>query len=793
MAIQNFLAGGYYGKLGATVGQRWKNKRTIRTYVVPANPRTEIQQANRGKFANAVTYAQMGMQMNYYATCFNDPNFTHWNYRMKTARELKNAGLTNLDLIPLYPLTFTPPTLINEIQKGTVTGRKHISFAVSSLSGNADRVLSLMFALYDTEDHYLGLKLYIGYYYASNPGYLEVDVDDIDEINEHCFVRMVSNDDEDSTTDLIASPSLQVQASSIDIHDFDTAIVSLSKDNTGVTITFAELWKGTPSQNEITGSVNCVINGEEQGIDIVSEELFNNGGYCAVKVPYIAESNQFLPAFPAGSTIDIDVVTYEGTTWQIDNTDQTESYSDADLSRNFISTISSIARSGNTFTLTLAEDLPTVSTRNLTLAIRAVSSGDWVTPTVSIASIEDNKITFTQANATDQTLYAFPTGATVTLSGTITGHGVTYTAATQTAQSVTNADLSRAFSSTISAISRSGTTFTITLANTLPTITSRNLSLAIRAVSNGEWVTPAVTIASVGGTTITFRQTGATGASIYAFPAGATITLSGTITTRGVTYTADTQTAQSVSNADLTRNITASYNEHEFEDEFDLTMSDVGLSVTQDITIACRAPYSFMGATSLFDMPFKVTVESGTLHIKPDTSKWEMLHFTGDDYINIPSFTQTSNGVSYVFSAANNYAINWESTESDWLKTLTTWSYEGDWISGHTGLRALNWSVQIPVTNYVSDSGETELQFRLVKGTKSFYSDEAYWEVDMSDPDQEEYYILFGASCEEGEYYEEVDTSWELHRDGSISYVWTYDIDEITYNFPAPPSSLADW
>ena len=713
MAIQNFLAGGYYGKLGATVGQRWKNKRTIRTYVVPANPRTEIQQANRGKFANAVTYAQMGMQMNYYATCFNDPNFTHWNYRMKTARELKNAGLTNLDLIPLYPLTFTPPTLINEIQKGTVTGRKHISFAVSSLSGNADRVLSLMFALYDTEDHYLGLKLYIGYYYASNPGYLEVDVDDIDEINEHCFVRMVSNDDEDSTTDLIASPSLQVQASSIDIHDFDTAIVSLSKDNTGVTITFAELWKGTPSQNEITGSVNCVINGEEQGIDIVSEELFNNGGYCAVKVPYIAESNQFLPAFPAGSTIDIDVVTYEGTTWQIDNTDQTESYSDADLSRNFISTISSIARSGNTFTLTLAEDLPTVSTRNLTLAIRAVSSGDWVTPTVSIASIEDNKITFTQANATDQTLYAFPTGATVTLSGTITGHGVTYTAATQTAQSVTNADLSRAFSSTISAISRSGTTFTITLANTLPTITSRNLSLAIRAVSNGEWVTPAVTIASVGGTTITFRQTGATGASIYAFPAGATITLSGTITTRGVTYTADTQTAQSVSNADLTRNITASYNEHEFEDEFDLTMSDVGLSVTQDITIACRAPYSFMGATSLFDMPFKVTVESGTLHIKPDTSKWEMLHFTGDDYINIPSFTQTSNGVSYVFSAANNYAINWESTESDWLKTLTTWSYEGDWISGHTGLRALNWSVQIPVTNYVSDSGETELQFRL--------------------------------------------------------------------------------
>ena len=336
MAIQNFLAGGYYGKLGATVGQRWKNKRTIRTYVVPANPRTEIQQANRGKFANAVTYAQMGMQMNYYATCFSDPNFTHWNYRMKTARELKNAGLTNLDLIPLYPLTFTPPTLINEIQKDTVTGLKHIRFAVSALNGNEDRTLSLMFALYDEQDHYLGLKLYIGYYYAANPGYLEVDVDDVNEINSHCFVRIVSNDDEDSSTDLIASPSLQVQASSIDIHDFNTAIVSLSKDNTGVTITFAELWKGTPSNNEISGSVNCVIDGALQGIDIVSEELFNNGGYCAVKVPYIAENNQYLPAFPSGSTVDVDAVTYEGATWQINNTNQTENYSDSDLTRNIV-------------------------------------------------------------------------------------------------------------------------------------------------------------------------------------------------------------------------------------------------------------------------------------------------------------------------------------------------------------------------------------------------------------------------------------------------------------------------
>ena len=338
MAIQNFLAGGYYGKLGATVGQRWKNKRTIRTYVVPANPRTEIQQANRGKFANAVTYAQMGMQMNYYATCFSDPNFTHWNYRMKTARELKNAGLTNLDLIPLYPLTFTPPTLINGIQKDTVTGLKHIRFAVSALNGNEDRTLSLMFALYDEQDHYLGLKLYIGYYYAANPGYLEVDVDDVNEINSHCFVRIVSNDDEDSTTDLIASPSLQVQASSIEIRDFNTDVVSFSKNATGITVTFAELWKGAASTNEITATVHFISDGQNKSASVSAAALIENNGYCAVFIPYVTSDNQNLPAFPSGSDITITSVEFDGATWQYTKENVTKSLVDTDLTRNITST-----------------------------------------------------------------------------------------------------------------------------------------------------------------------------------------------------------------------------------------------------------------------------------------------------------------------------------------------------------------------------------------------------------------------------------------------------------------------
>ena len=333
MAIQNFLSGGYYGKLGATVGQRWKNKRTIRTYVKPANPRTEVQQANRNKFANAVTFAQMGMQMNYYATVFDDPNFTHWNYRMKVARELRNQGLSNLDLIPLYPTSFVPPTLIQSVEVSGIQGQKHITFAVENLNGNSDRVLSLMFALYDENDVFLGYKLYLGYYYASKPGLLEVDVDNVSEINSHCFVRMVTNDDTDSLTDMIASPNLQIKQSGPETRAFNTAIREVQKSPAGIKVIFEEPWKDAPTVNTITITANFVSNGANANATATSAQLENENGYCSVLVPFVTSDNQHLPALPNGSNFVIATVDYEGATWVYTKTDDTIAYSDTDLTR----------------------------------------------------------------------------------------------------------------------------------------------------------------------------------------------------------------------------------------------------------------------------------------------------------------------------------------------------------------------------------------------------------------------------------------------------------------------------
>ena len=333
MAKQNFLAGGFYGKLGAMVGQRWKNKRTIRTYVIPKNPNTPEQKRNRNNFAGAVQFAQMGMQMNYYCNLFENPNFTKWNYRMSVARNLKFAGMTDLNLIPLYPTDFTPPTTITKIKVNSTTGNNHITFSVPELTAVEDRVFSMMFALYNNQSIFLGYKLYLGYYDKDYPQLLEVNVDDIKEINSKCFVRIVTNDDVDSKTDMIASSKIKVETDGKDEHDFNCNISLIEKSQDGLKITFAEPWQENPTVNSISMQVSFISNGERKVIQVHEGVLENNNGLCSFNFMYPTTYNQDLPAFPAGTGISEIYVDYIGETYRITLSGGSASYSDADLTR----------------------------------------------------------------------------------------------------------------------------------------------------------------------------------------------------------------------------------------------------------------------------------------------------------------------------------------------------------------------------------------------------------------------------------------------------------------------------
>jgi hypothetical protein len=51
MGVLNLLKGAYSGKVGQTVGSKWKNLSTIRTFAKPSNPNTPDQQTTRTGFA----------------------------------------------------------------------------------------------------------------------------------------------------------------------------------------------------------------------------------------------------------------------------------------------------------------------------------------------------------------------------------------------------------------------------------------------------------------------------------------------------------------------------------------------------------------------------------------------------------------------------------------------------------------------------------------------------------------------------------------------------------------------
>lgn len=334
MAKQNFLAGGFYGKLGAMVGQRWKNKRTIRTYVIPKNPNTPEQKRNRNNFAGAVQFAQMGMQMNYYCNLFENPNFTKWNYRMSVARNLKFAGMTDLNLIPLYPTDFTPPTAITKIKLHSTSGNNHVTFSVPELTAAEDRVFSMMFALYNNQSIFRGYKLYLGYYSKDNPQFLEVDVDDADEINGKCFVRLVTNDDVDSKTDMIASSKIKVETDGKDEHDFNCNVSLIEKSMEGLVVTFREQWVENPTVNDVSLQISFISDGQRKNVSYSNLVLVNNNGLCSVSLPYQTAYSQDLPAFPAGSSITGMNVRYEGASYRITLSDGSAQYSDEDLTRN---------------------------------------------------------------------------------------------------------------------------------------------------------------------------------------------------------------------------------------------------------------------------------------------------------------------------------------------------------------------------------------------------------------------------------------------------------------------------
>ena len=71
MGKMNLLKANWEGKVGQTVGAKWKNKSTIRTYTKPANPDTAAQQSVRGVFGDMTSFVALFADQIKYLSALN--------------------------------------------------------------------------------------------------------------------------------------------------------------------------------------------------------------------------------------------------------------------------------------------------------------------------------------------------------------------------------------------------------------------------------------------------------------------------------------------------------------------------------------------------------------------------------------------------------------------------------------------------------------------------------------------------------------------------------------------------
>lgn len=107
MATQIDLKGGFYGKLGDMVGQRWKDKAFVRKYVIPFNPQTAIQQDNRKRFGFATQLAQEAMNINGHTDAYDITKVPEFSQRVGQAMNMLKIGGRPDQAFPLYPSTYT--------------------------------------------------------------------------------------------------------------------------------------------------------------------------------------------------------------------------------------------------------------------------------------------------------------------------------------------------------------------------------------------------------------------------------------------------------------------------------------------------------------------------------------------------------------------------------------------------------------------------------------------------------------------------------------------------------------
>lgn len=144
MGELNLLKGAYTGKVGKTVGAKWKNLSTVRTFTKPANPKTEAQVSVRNAFKEINSFVARFSDAIKYLSAWNIAGMSVRNAIVKTNKAMIDTGMLNKEALQISKGGLAKPTDLKGTWDSSAGGA--ITFAwkkpiASNISADAKMVI----------------------------------------------------------------------------------------------------------------------------------------------------------------------------------------------------------------------------------------------------------------------------------------------------------------------------------------------------------------------------------------------------------------------------------------------------------------------------------------------------------------------------------------------------------------------------------------------------------------------------------------------------------------------------
>ncbi len=335
MGKMNFVSGGYYGKVGQTVGQRWRNMRTVRAYVVPKNPRTEKQQENRTNFADCTGATQLAIQLNGNSLIWDNSKNTAFNNRVSESRKYADLGGAFYSYIPVIPYAYEPdynfeptPVLTDNVLSWTCTSQDNLDgrqMAICLQLYNSNTSKNVRHIVRTTISGSAGAWQMS---YTIPAGY---------RLNSDSWQIGISYDDSVSALPVVYLPAYSLADIKIRTTVTASSITVNYNASTGLyegTVTMSKALESSASPL-VTATLSGVLLGESATQQTIIQSVTADGKLSFTFTPQKDSLGQRI-LFPAGSSCTIEAATFESDLYIYTMPNASLTFSSALVTQNWI-------------------------------------------------------------------------------------------------------------------------------------------------------------------------------------------------------------------------------------------------------------------------------------------------------------------------------------------------------------------------------------------------------------------------------------------------------------------------